>query len=191
MLMIKYLNATAKMQNKGILAVFCFSVVGYYVLFKNACVGLCGLVWACGYFVNTKEYLNKINELRIVIAQRETQIKELKMSLLRSKELSHTSSKGNVSYSDPMKIVDKYMDMEKELSQIIFQREEEKNKIIGMIQGIDNILYEQILYKKYVENKNLYDISKDLGYEYKYISKKHNDALKEFQNKYGGVKNGC
>lgn len=47
---------------------------------------------------------------------------------------------------------------------------------------MENTTYRNILYKKYIKNESLEQISADLHYNYRHICKLHGLALNEFDN---------
>lgn len=60
---------------------------------------------------------------------------------------------------------------------------EKKHQIINEIQQIDNSVYMEILYKKYVLFMDLWEISQDMNYNYGYVRRMHGYALQVFEKR--------
>jgi len=56
-----------------------------------------------------------------------------------------------------------------------------KRHIISQMEQISDNRYYNILFKKYVQYKELQEIADEMGYEYKWLLHLHHDALEEFQ----------
>ena len=56
-----------------------------------------------------------------------------------------------------------------------------KDRIINEIQGLDNSVYVDILYKRYVEYKQLEEIAVEMNYSYRQVLRLHGFALQEFK----------
>lgn len=76
------------------------------------------------------------------------------------------------------------VDLEKEINREIDVFVDKKHKIINQIQGLKNPIHIKILYGKYVEFKNLYDIAYEMNYTYQYIREVHGHALLAFEKTY-------
>lgn len=83
-----------------------------------------------------------------------------------------------------LKLMNRYSkaaEMEKEVSRIIACLEIERNAIVSKIQKITEQTYNALLYKKYVQLKNLREIAFELNYSEQYVRHLHRRALKEFE----------
>lgn len=79
------------------------------------------------------------------------------------------------------KLVAKYVDMENKINEQIDGYVDLRHKIIDEIHSMNNSLYMNILFKRYVEFKSLEEIAVDTGYSYIHIRRQHGYALLEFQ----------
>lgn len=110
--------------------------------------------------MNAKKYLTQILRMEILISQ-------LKMEL------------ANLNLYEAAKIDE----FEKHLESDITQYLKFRNKIVTEIQSLENVVYMQILYKRYVEMKHIAEIAKEMKYDYYHISHLHSKALMEFGKK--------
>lgn len=130
----------------------------------------------------TKKYLSQIHLLDIQIRQKESELKEIRDYLentapLVSGDRVQTSPKDKIP-AEVALIVDLEEQVRRKKS-ILLQT---KAKIINEIQSLDNPLYIDILYKRYVEYKSLWEIAEEMGYSYYRIRHLHGIALQEVKN---------
>jgi len=136
--------------------------------------------------MKAKEYLHRLQRLDTVINQKLNELSDLKVILTSvssmdySKERVQTSLSGDASF---VKIIDKMSTLEEEINAEIDRFVDEKHRIINQIQSLQNSIYIQVLYKRYVEFKNFDIIAGEMRYTYQYILSIHGYALKEFQKK--------
>lgn len=132
-----------------------------------------------------KKYLLQVQVADTAINQRVKELEDLKRSMYSVGAIGYEADKVQTSgNNDPYRIVDKYIDTEKRINECIDEFVTLKNKIISEIQGMNNKLYMELLYKRYIEYKSLWDIAKDMHYDYGYIRKCHGWALLAFERKY-------
>ena len=77
-------------------------------------------------------------------------------------------------------MVEKLEDLETEIKQELCQFLKKKHQIINEIESLDNHLYVELLYKRYVEYESLWDISSQMNFSYEYIKHLHGYALQDF-----------
>lgn len=128
-----------------------------------------------------KEYLRQIRLFDICIRQKEAELAAMRseienMSAAVTGERVQTSAKDKMS-EKVSHIVD--------LEAMIIQDKEKflrmKDRIINEIQGLDNSVYVDILYKRYVEYKQLEEIAVEMNYSYRQVLRLHGFALQEFK----------
>lgn len=118
---------------------------------------------------------NKISEI--------TQYRELVYSLqgIDNKERVQTTLK-----SDKIgTAIAKLDEMERKLDKLIDEYVDKKNYIIWQIESIENELYYQILFSRYIEKKTFELISTEIHYSYKQTRRLHTKSLQDFEKKYG------
>lgn len=134
--------------------------------------------------MTAKEYLSQYRTAEIKIEHREKQLAELRATLcaagINLSEKVQTSPKDSMSED-----VARVIDLEAEIRAEKLRLEEFKHKIINEIHMLDNPLYISILHKRYVECKNLWDISQesDTQYDYAHMRHLHGYALQAFADK--------
>ena len=137
--------------------------------------------------MSAKEYLQQLKRLDTVINQKIEELKGLRSTIYGvgsidySKERVQTSQSANSPF---VKTADRIADLETEINQEIDSFIDEKHKIINQIQGLRNINHINLLYKRYVEFKNLEVIAVEMNFTYQYTRRLHGTALQDFENTY-------
>lgn len=133
--------------------------------------------------MKAKEYLIQIEVLQAKIEQKQQRAKEYRNLAMcsggfdYSKERVQTSNLGG-QIENP---VIRYVALEQEIAENIQMLQARKDKITDEIHNLDNALFIKILYKRYVECKNLGKVAKEMKYSYDRIRHMHGEALKEFE----------
>ena len=108
------------------------------------------------------------------------------------KSLYHSYGLGSVDYgkdrvrvspeSDASftRIVEKIADVEIKIDQLIDERE----TIIGQLEGLDNETFKQLLYLRYVKYERFEKIATSMNYTYQWVRRLHGFALEEFERRY-------
>lgn len=129
--------------------------------------------------MTAKDYLNQYWLAKIKIEQREKELAELKATLGYSGiELSdrvQTSPKDSLSEA-----IARAVDLEAEIKEEIKANLRLKHDIISQIHQLTNPLFVEILYRRYIEGKNLWVISQEMNYDYGHIRNAHGWALQAF-----------
>ncbi len=134
--------------------------------------------------MTTKEYLSQLNRLETIINQKKDQLNELKIlsnsikATDYSKEIVDSSKDNNAKFIFD---VEKIALLENEINDLINTYLVKKNTIINQIHVLSDVKSIEILYKKYIENKNFIDISNELNYDYDYIRRLHAKSLVNFE----------
>ena len=84
--------------------------------------------------------------------------------------------------------VGRILELEDQIRAKLMQYIEAKTRIIDEIQMLKETKYIQILYKRYVEDKNMAQVAKEIPYEYAYACHMHGEALKAFEEKILNIK---
>ena len=128
-----------------------------------------------------KEYLRQIRLFDICIKQKEAELAAMR-SELENMSAAVTGERVQTSAKDKMsEKVSHIVDLEA----MIIQDKEKflrmKDRIINEIQSLDNSVYVDILYKRYVEYKQLEEIAVEMNYSYRQVLRLHGFALQEFK----------
>lgn len=129
----------------------------------------------------TKEYLLQIQRIEADIRQRKAEAERLRLDAMYPQGTDYSAERVMHSCdSDSMKKVDKYIDMCREIDREVEQLARIRHRIIGEIQRVENGLYSELLYKRYVEGESLERIAREMNYSYIYIRESHGRALQAF-----------
>lgn len=131
-----------------------------------------------------KEYLRQIRLFDICIRQKEAELAAMR-SEIESMSAAVTGERVQTSAKDKMsEKVSHIVDLEA----MIIQDKEKflrmKDRIINEIQSLDDSVYVDILYKRYVEYKQLEEIAVEMSYSYYRMKHLHGIALQAFRKKY-------
>lgn len=129
--------------------------------------------------MNAKEYLRQISILNAKIEHRLQELEQIKESAISTHSPDNGGRVQTSGKQDPMAVVDKYLDMEKDIQHMMDEMINKRHEIIERIHSVKDERYMRILYKRYVEFKTFEQISCEMGYDYKYVCKLHGYALKE------------
>lgn len=131
-----------------------------------------------------KEYLRQLRTAEIKIEQKEEELERLKSSL----ESISTGTDGERVQTTPRdrlsEEITRIVDLEKEINSDLGAMLMLRNKIINEIQSMDNPVYINILYKRYVEYKSLEEIAVEMNYSYRQIKRLHGISLQGFRKCY-------
>ena len=134
--------------------------------------------------MRVKEYLQQIFKLERHINQRQSQLEELIEYSGYIKSIDYANDRVQSSKSsdaDFVSTIHKITDLQAEINAKIDALVDIKNTIIQQIQTLDNTIYADILYKRYVECKKLEQIAVEMNYSYDWVRHKHGKALKYFE----------
>lgn len=131
--------------------------------------------------MTAREYLSGLEKIEVRIRQKMEERQEL---LDRATSITTTFGMDKVRSSprhDKMAcFIEKAADLEEEIAQIVSDLLDERNMIVNQIHELDTPSHIALLYEKYVHQKNLGQIARELNYSYEYIKQLHIRALKEF-----------
>lgn len=132
--------------------------------------------------MKAKEYLMQIREADEKLRRRLRQREELAELVYGISAVQYNKDRvqgGRIPGADGK--LDRLMDLDKELLAEAEDLAELKKRITGEIEEVGNPLYVEILYKRYIEKKSLWEISRELNYSYSYIKHMHGAALMAFK----------
>lgn len=131
----------------------------------------------------TKEYLCQIECLIAKIEQKKRRVSEYRELALSTGSPSYMSDRVQASCDGDRieRKVHKYIMLEQEIENDIEMLQQKKDKIIKEIHNLDNANHIKLLYKRYVECKNLNQVAREMGYSYDHIRSLHSEALKNFK----------
>lgn len=125
---------------------------------------------------SVKEYLGQLKVLEIKIRQKkdelESLIAESESVSINLGEKVQTSAVNQLS-----EIVSKIVDLKMEIDQEVLKLLEKRNEIIELIHRLNNPLFIDVLYKRYVQYKTFEDIAEETKYSVRQIHRIHGYAL--------------
>lgn len=138
--------------------------------------------------MNTKQYLLQLEKINVNIDQKIKELSELRELMLvqdvkgirYDKERVQTSKSREAGF---VRISNKIVDLEREIDAEIDELVDKKHLIIKQIQSLDNPIFIDILYKRYVEFKSFNRIAFEMHQNPSYTRRVHGYALQDFEKK--------
>lgn len=136
--------------------------------------------------LSAEQYLGQLRVIEIQIEQDIRRLDEMRhaasgMTAIRyDKDNVQTSPEGDRLCLD----VARYVELEKKLDAEIDRFYDIKNQLIGEIRALHTPKSVDVLYRKYVEFKTLAEIAEAIGLSYVQIKRAHNNALREFEERW-------
>lgn len=138
--------------------------------------------------ITAKEYLNRLKLLDLKINQKLEEVSALKQTLTSISAVITENERvqgGNIKLDASfVKLLTRINKMEQEIDKEIDTFVCEKHRTINEIQSLKNKKHIEILYKRYVEFKDLGIVADEMNYTYQYIVLLHGYALQEFYEKF-------
>lgn len=135
--------------------------------------------------MSAREYLESLEQTDNKIKQRHSQKEELRHKIQLVKGVSFKTLKIQATKKNKVEdYIVRVEEIEKEIDDLLHAYFDEKNQIIKDIQSLDDTRYMNILYKYYVEGKDLDAIATEMDYSYDRIKHLHLEALKYFEEAY-------
>lgn len=133
--------------------------------------------------MTTKQYLSQIERLDHLIKNRQTEISDL-WDLVTNISVPTDTEKVQTSGSKDRigTIMAKIVDLENERNGFIDQYMSIKENAIHAMETLSNIRYYRMLFKRYIEYKEIKDIASDMVYTYGYAKKLHKEAIEAIES---------
>ena len=136
--------------------------------------------------METKVYLQQINRLDRMIKNKLTELAQLKeltygISAISNEERVQTTL-------DPDKFsgkIAKIIEIENKIDSLVDEYVDKKQIIVSQIDQMENEVYYEILFARYVGKKTFEKIADEMSYSWRQIIRLHGRALQEFEKKYG------
>lgn len=136
--------------------------------------------------MKTKEYLQQIQKIDVEIEHSIAELDSLKelsttiCAMDYSKPRVQGGGSGEASF---VRAIDKICSLEQEINKQIDEYVDLRHKIICEIQSIQNVVYSEMLYKRYVEYKDYDVIARELGCTKHWVKHLHSKAIAAFDTK--------
>ena len=132
--------------------------------------------------MTAKQYLSRIRLLDIKINNKMQELKELRQKVDGLSSVTLVADRVQTSHEHDRisKDIGEILELEARIVRQMKELEKEKHRVINEIESLENRLYIQILFKKYIEYKSLEQIAVELSYSYDRVRHLHGYALIEF-----------
>ena len=127
-------------------------------------------------YLEQLEVINKKIELNLEEVTRIRSLAEKCTSVLNPIKVQTSMSNDNMLNS-----VMRLAELERETDNFIDRLVDLKREILPKINKVDNLVYYEILFKRYVEFKSLVQIASEKNYSYRQVIRTHNRALEYFK----------
>ena len=135
--------------------------------------------------LTAKQYLEQIQEIDICINQDLTRIAEMKTNASGNAAIDYSKDKVRASPKNTQEIlICNYAYLEEKLNAKVDQFINAKEQVINEIRGLHNKNYINVLYKIYVEYKNIRQVASEMSMSYSYTLELHKKALETFEKTY-------
>ena len=133
--------------------------------------------------MRAKEYLSQIQLADIKIGERITELNQMRERLSILQGIDYAKDHIQASPESGNRQVEEIVDCEADIRRMISEETNLKHRIIGEIQMLDNPIYVDLLFRRYIEFRSFERIACDMGYVYNYVCNLHGKALEAFENK--------
>lgn len=130
-----------------------------------------------------KEYLQRVERLDILVGQKVKELELMRKYPISSKVMEAQKVQTSKRRDGVLFLVERLIKKEDEVNAQIDRLIDLRKKVIGEIQSLDNMVYVQILYKRYIEYKSLGKIAEEMHYSYDRVKHLHGIALQAFGRK--------
>lgn len=136
--------------------------------------------------MDTKQYLGQISRLDRMIKNKMTELAQYKELAYGLSGVSNEERvQASPSFDKMTGKVAKIIEMEEKIDSLIDVYVDKKNMIISQIDSIENEIYYQLLFARYIEKKTFEKIADEMSYSWRQIIRLHGKALQEFEKMYG------
>lgn len=133
-----------------------------------------------------KDCLRRIRRLDVHIDQKIKELESLRAAATRISGANYARdpvSGGKKQCAGYTGIVERIVDLEREIEAEIDRFVDERHETINRIQSLDDPIYADILFQRYVEYKSLYEIAREMRYSYSHTRRIFGKALRVFMAK--------
>ena len=134
--------------------------------------------------MTVKEYLKQIEVDRALIRRGHERLLELKSLMTSLKGVTYDGDKVQTSASNGMDSIEKLLDFELKLREMVYRYVQLSEKIIDQINGLSDQRAAELLYLRYVELLRWEEIAVKMHMGIRGVYKAHGRALRMFEEKY-------
>lgn len=133
--------------------------------------------------MRAKDYLSQIHKIDVKIGQRISELNQMRERLAILQGIDYSKDRIQSTPTSGNKQIEDIVDYETDILNMIQEETSLKHRIIGEIQMLDNPIYVDLLFRRYVEFTSFERVACDMGYAYNYVCTLHGKALNEFEKK--------
>lgn len=133
--------------------------------------------------MRAKDYLSQIHKIDVKIGQRISELNQMRERLAILQGIDYSKDRIQSTPTSGNKQIEDIVDYETDILRMIQEETSLKHRIIGEIQELDNPVYVDLLFRRYVECTSFERVACDMGYAYNYVCTLHGKALNEFEKK--------
>lgn len=136
--------------------------------------------------LETKQYLGQISRLDRMIKNKMTELSQYKDLIYGlSAVVNEERVQKSPDFDKMTGKVAKVLKIESKIDELIDEYVDKKNLIISQIDSMENEIYYEILFARYIEKKTFEKIADEMMYSWRQIIRLHGKALQEFEKIYG------
>lgn len=136
--------------------------------------------------MTAKQYLSQISRLNKMIANKLSEIYQIKSMALNISVLNEEDKVQTSGSKDRIgNMVAKMVDLEKEAQSYVDAYTDLRRKTIMQIDSMPKEMHYKVLFSKYIEDKTFDVIAEEMGYSWRQVIRIHGAALTEFEKLYG------
>ena len=131
--------------------------------------------------MRAKDYLSQIHRADVRIAERWSELNQMRERLSIIQGIDYSKDRVQSTPEAGNKQIEAIVDCEADIMRLIQEETKLRHRIIGEIQTLDNPVYVDLLFRRYVECSSFERIACDMGYVYNYVCNLHGKALDSFE----------
>ncbi len=136
--------------------------------------------------MDTKQYLNQISRLDLMIKNKITELSTLREMCYGLSAISNEERVQTTPNHDKIgTVVSKLDGLERKIDELVDEYADKRAKIISQIDSMEDECIYNVLFARYIEKKTFEKIAADMTYSFRQICRLHKKALIEFEKKYG------
>ena len=136
--------------------------------------------------MTAKQYLSQISRLNKMIANKLSEIYQIKSMALNISVLNEEDKVQTSGSKDRIgDMVAKMVDLENEAQSYVDAYTDLRRKTIMQIDSMPKETHYKVLFSKYIEDKTFDVIAEEMGYSWRQVIRIHGEALTEFEKLYG------
>ena len=123
----------------------------------------------------------QIRIARVKIEQKKEELQALRETAGIREQPDGERVKSSSSQAGCANVAIRLMQLEGDITKRIVEYYKLENRIVDMIHSLENHLYIDILFRRYVKNEAFEEIAGEMGYTFRHTTRLHGEALRAFQ----------